>query len=375
MAGQIVKHGPKTWLVRVFLGRDPETGKRNYHNKTIKGTRRTAQEYLNAALREKDLGHFSVAEKMGVNQFLDRWLENAVKPRVEEKTFESYGSVLRLYVRPALGKLRLDQLTPLVIQELYTRMHSKNGLSPRTVRYTHTVFKNALQQACRWRLLSANPADQVELPRRRRSAIKCLTPEEANRFLEAADDDRWGIVFHVAVTTGMRPGEYLGLQWSDIDWEGRSITVQHSLMRPKGGGFRLKSTKTRGSRRRITVPTPLLERLREHQAAAPARPPECEFDFVFTTGEGQPLCARNLRRRHLGPILTRAGLPQLRLYDLRHLTATLLLSAGEHPKVVASQLGHQSVMITLDTYSHLLPTMLEGAAAKLEQMLYRDEKE
>lgn len=370
MAGQLIRRGPRTWLVRVFMGRDPGTGKRRYHNKTIHGTKKMAQEYLNGALRDKDLGRFAGSQRVTLNEYLDRWLESAAKPRVAAKTFEDYESLLRVHIRPALGPARLDKLTPLSVQEVYNQMTTA-GLSARTVRYVHAVLKNALGQACKWQLLSVNPADHVELPKQVRSEMRCLSPAEAARFLKAADQDKWGIVFRFALATGMRPGEYLGLQWHDVDWANQAVMVRRSLHRQKGGGWSLKEPKTNRSRRKINLPPSMVKRLCRHRERQPGRAPA---DFVFATEEGQPLSLRNLRVRHFKPILRRAKLPEnLRVYDLRHSFATILLSEGEHPKVVSEALGHVSVTLTLDVYSHVLPTMFENAAAKMEALLFGED--
>jgi integrase len=228
MAGQIIKRGDRTWLVRMFLGRHPETGKREYHNKTIHGTKKDAEKYLTGVQRERDLGTFTEPTTTTLNEYLNQWLENAAKGSVRERTHADYAKVLDRYIRPALGSRKLHQLTPLDVQHVYKGMQDR-GLSSRTVRYAHAVLNRALVQAVKWRLLTSNPASFVDLPKMVRKEMVALGPDEVKRFLEAAQLDPWGVIFELAIVTGMRPGEYLGLQWKDVDFRAEALVVRRAL--------------------------------------------------------------------------------------------------------------------------------------------------
>jgi integrase len=226
-------------------------------------------------------------------------------------------------------------------------------------------------------MLARNPAELVELPRQARKEMQALSPKEATEFLKAAAEDRWGVLFAFALATGMRPEEYLGLQWKDVDLERGVVTIKRALVwRSTGGGWYFGEPKTARSRRSIPLPLSTLRALSEHRRKQAAERLKAgtsyqQHDLVFATPEGGPLAPRNLKRRHFRPILERAKLPaDFRLYDLRHTCATLLLAAGEHPKVVSERLGHASITLTLDVYSHVLPTMQEAASQKLEKLLY-----
>ena len=209
--GQIIARGDRRWLIRVYLGRDRETNKRNYHNRTIHGSMREAQAYLTRKLRERDLGRDLEGATITLNEYLDRWLETAVKPRVREKTCQDYKGMLRRYIRPCLGERVLAAMRPLDIQATYHQMIER-GLSARTVHYTHVVLKSAMRQALQWRLLLENPADGVKTPQQPRDEMRSLTVEQAQTFLKAALATPHGPVFAVALTTGMRPSEYLGVE-------------------------------------------------------------------------------------------------------------------------------------------------------------------
>jgi integrase len=376
MAGQIIQKGDRKWLVRVFMGRDSQSGKKQYHSKQISGNKKDAQRYLNGVLRDKDLGIFVEPSLTTLNRYLDEWLSAAVKARVTERTYESYKSVLESYVRPILGGRKLSGIKPLDIQGLYNGLQIK-GLSARTVRYTHAVLASALKQAVRWRLLVYSPAAMVELPRQGRKEMRAMSPREAVAFLDAASEDRYGVLFAVALATGMRPEEYLGLQWKDLDLNAGTIRVQRTLVwRRKGGGWYYGEPKTTKSRRNVPISAPLVNRLLNHKRMQAedrlkAGPKYENNDLVFATREGGPLMTRNVDRRHYKPLLRRAELSTaFRLYDLRHTCATLLLANGENPKVVSERLGHASVTLTLDTYSHVLPSMQHAASAKLENLLF-----
>ncbi len=367
--GQIVGRGRRRWLVRVFLGRDRETRRRRYLSRTVHGPVRHAQTYLNKVLRERDLGRRIEGVTITLNEFLDRWLETAAKPKLRDKSYQSYESLLRRYIRPVLGERILSAVTPLDVQDAYQKMTDR-GLSSRTVRYTHSVLRSAIRQAIRWRFLLQDPTDGAQLPRLGRREMSVLTAEQSRIFLSAALKTHCGPVFAVALTTGMRPSEYLALKWQDIDWDRGTVSVVRTLER-SAGGWRFAETKRARSRRIIKLQEWVLEILKELQARTTQPTGSSGADaveLVFTTPPGRPIHSDKLAKTFKA-ILGHNGLPMIRLYDLRHTAATLALSARVPPKVVAEQLGHASAAFTLDVYSHLLPHMQEEAAIKVEQIL------
>jgi integrase len=376
MAGQIIKRGDKTWIVRIFMGRD-SGGKRRYMNKTVRGTKKDADTYLSRTLTEISAGTFVQQSSLSLNEFLDDWLVSAARPRVSERTYAEYAALVRRYVRQPLGKTLLSDLRALQIQNLYSQMQER-GLSPRVVRYTHAVLSSALKQAVRWGMLQRNPAELVQLPKLTRKEMQAMTPEEATKFLTTVESDRYSALFSLALTTGMRPEEYLGLRWTDVDLAKASVTVQRALVwRTKGGGWYFTEPKTSRSRRTMPLPTSMVLALSEHKRHQSEERLRLGAEWqdnglVFTTALGTPLNISNLTAKHFKPALKRAGLPRtIRLYDLRHTCATLLLSAGENPKVVSERLGHASITLTLDVYSHVLPGMQKAASDKLENILFR----
>jgi len=213
-----------------------------------------------------------------------------------------------------------------------------------------------------------------ELPQMVKTEMMYFTPQETAKFLDVAKDDKYYSVFLVAIETGMRPEEYLGLQWKDVDFDNNSLSVRRALVVKKGGGFIFTEPKTKKSRRSIPISNTVKKALKAHRRKQLEEKIKLgaayeNLDLVFASEIGTPLLHGNLLRRHFKPIRDKAKLPKIRMYDLRHTTATLLLSAGENPKVVSERLGHASIVLTLDTYSHVLPTMQKTATAKMEKIM------
>lgn len=380
MAGQIRKQKRKdgsiiedTWLVRIFLGRETD-GKRKYFSKTIHGKKKDADKYLTAKLREKDLGVFVEPAAMPLKDYLDRWLAEVAKPRLKENTFDGYKWIVETYIHPALGSKRLSDLQSYQVQKFYNDLQ-KQGLSARTVRYTHSVLSSALKQAVKWRQIFQNPCDLCQLPKQDKTEMKYFAPEDVKIFLETARETKHYSLFLLAIETGLRPGEYLGLQWKDIDLDQQTLSVRRAVKIRKGGGFYFTEPKTKKSRRSIPLSDSVITALKAHRRDQLEESFKLGSDYqkndlVFANEIGGPLLLGNIRRRHFEKIIIAAGLPTIRLYDLRHTTATLLLSAGLNPKVVSERLGHASIVLTLDTYSHVLPTMQKDATDRIEKLMF-----
>jgi integrase len=375
MPGQIIPRGKSTWLVRVYVGRD-ENRKRKYLNKTIHGNKKVADRWLTKALRDKDLGVEIEPAQDTLNEFLDKWLDGAAKAKVRPKTFAGYQDMLKRYIRPNLGSRPIAKLGTLEIQTVYNKL-SESGLSPRTIAYTHMILKQALKQAIQWRLLIHNPCEGVKPPRQIRKEMQVLNPGQARKFLTGCKDEKNGPVFELAMTTGLRPSEYLALKWSDVDLAKGTVSINRSIDILPGGGWAFDENKTGRSRRTVKLHSSVAQTLREHHARQGQEQLQVgekwtDHNLVFTNEIGGPVDRHNLANRDFRRILADAGLPQIRLYDLRHTAATLALVAGVPVKVLSEQLGHASAVLTLDTYSHVLPHMQDDAAARVEALLAMD---
>src|ERR671920_952935 len=321
----------------------------------------------------RDGGLVFDAENLQLGEYLERWLVDSVRDTVRPTTFERYEQLVRLHIRPVLGKVKLKNLTPAHVRGLY-REQLDAGLSPRSVQYVHVTLHKALKQAGRDGLIPRNATEAVKPPQVRRKEIRPLTPEQVKVLLDAASGDRLEALYTLAVHTGLRQGELLGLKWEDVDLESGSLHVKRTLTTARGGP-RLAAPKTKGSRRRVSLTRGAVDALRAHLARQldeidRAGPLWQENGLVFASVTGTPLDRHDLTSRQFKPLLERAGLPRkTRFHDLRHTCATLLLTKNVNPKVVSEMLGHSNIAITLDTYSHVLPNMQDSAARALEEAL------
>jgi integrase len=330
------------------------------------------QQKLAAARRAQEDGLGPVPERQTVAQYLASWLE-AIKPTIEHGAWKRHEEFVRLHIAPALGATRLAALSAQQVQALYADRLS-SGLSSSTVHHLHATLHKALKDAERLRLVARNVSTLVNVPRMAESEIHPLTAEEARILLDMASGDRLYALYALALGTGMRQSEVLGLQWPELDLEAALVRVRWQLKR-EGGRWVWKQPKTRRSRRQIALSASTVAALRAHRAAQAEErlrigPAWEDHELVFCTRLGRPLIARNIYRAFQAH-LERGGLPTVRFHDLRHTAATLLLAGRVNPKVVSEMLGHATVAITLDIYSHVLPDMQQDAAATLEQVLYQ----
>ena len=341
--------------------------------KTLYGkTRQEVATKLAKALSDRESGLNFDAEGLKLGEYLSRWLEDSVKDTVRNTTYARYEQISRTHIVPMLGSVKLKTLSPTHVRSLYKEKLS--SLSPRTVQYIHVTLHKALKQAVNDGLIPRNATEAVKPPQVRRKEIRPLTPEQVKVLLDAASGDRLEALYTLAVHTGLRQGELLGLKWEDVDLESGSLHVKRTLTTARGGP-RLAAPKTKGSRRRVSLTRGAVDALRAHLARQldeidRAGPLWQENGLVFASVTGTPLDRHDLTSRQFKPLLERAELPRKTCFhDLRHTCATLLLTKNINPKVVSEMLGHSNIAITLDTYSHVLPNMQDSAARALEEAL------
>ena len=313
------------------------------------------------------------ARNLTLDTYLDLWLRDSVQDTVRLTTYQGYERIVRLHIKPMLGRIKLDKLTPIHVRSLY-RERLEAGLAPRMVQLVHTTLHKALKQAVNDGLIPRNVTEAVKAPRPVKKEMRPLSPMQARSLLEAARRERLESLYALAVTTGMRQGEILGLKWEDIDLKAGTLQVRRTLSTATGGGVKFGDPKTARSRRNIRVPKLALVSLKSHRKAQLEERMKLsglwqDYDLVFTTGVGTPLSRADLITRSFKPLLRSADLPDIRFHDLRHTCATLLLSRGVHAKLVQELLGHSTIAVTLDTYSHVLPGMDEGLADTMDEAL------
>jgi integrase len=360
--GSIKQRADGLWEARVSL----DGGKR----KSLYGkTRKEAQDKLRAALRDLDAGLDLSADRQTVAQFLEKWLAASARPSVKTKTYEGYESIVRVRVLPRIGRKPLAKVSPLDLQALYTDL-ADAGLSPRSIHHTHRVLHRAFGQAVRWNLVARNPCDGTQAPRAARSEMKVWTPEEAEAFLASTREHPAHALYVLALTTGMRQGELLGLKWADVDLGAGVLAVRRTLQRQRGRGLVFEEPKTAKSRRSIRLSQRAIAALRAHhdRQAFDRRAAGGEWqdqDLVFCDATGGPLDP-SYQTATFKRATAVAGLSTIRFHDMRHTAATILLSRGVHVKLVSELLGHATIVLTLDTYSHLIPAMHGDAAAAMD---------
>lgn len=382
MRGQIVQRG-RSFAAVVYLGRDSATGKERRKWTTFR-TKREAERYLHQAVVQLESGGTIPTTRQRLGEYLDDWLRGHA-PHLAPTTLASYRDTIRVHLAPHFGHVPLTKLQPQAIRD-YIDAKLSAGLSPKTVSYHRTILRTALEQALRDGLVVRNVAALVKAPRKSRREMATLDLEQVRLFLgEARRSSPYYRLYLAALTTGARQGELLGLRWKDCDLILGRASVQQTFYRLGGSkrdGIRaqqlFKSPKTTKARRPLPLPAKLVSELlalREQQKEQKRRLGDRyhDLDLVFAQPNGKPLHAHNIARRDFRRVLKVAGLPRIRFHDLRHSVATIHLQNGTHPKVVQELLGHSTVSMTLDTYSHVVPGMQEQAAARLEARLFRKE--
>ncbi|MEJ7842432.1 MAG: site-specific integrase [Rubrobacter sp.] len=366
------KTGKKDRWVGVYTARAPTGTKR----REVSGKTRTeVAGKLARAIADRDGGLVFDAGKLTVGKYLDRWLADSVRDTVRLTTYQGYERIVRRHLKPTLGTIKLKSLTPTHVRGLY-RERLDSGLAPRMVQLVHTTLHKALKQAVMDGLIPRNATEAVKAPKVGRKEITPLSAEQTKGLLQAAGDakDRFETLYAVAVGTGMRQGELLGLKWEDVDIERGVLQVRRTLSTANGKGFAFGEPKTARSRRSIKLPALALAALKRHRTAQLEERMQLaglwqDHDLVFANRKGNPVSRQDLITRSFKPLLRRARLPDVRFHDLRHTCATILLRAGKHPKYVQELLGHATISITLDTYSHVIEGMEGGLSDAIDEAL------
>lgn len=380
--GSITKRNSKdgkshSYRLRVFVGRDEVTGKQIFRTETCTGSERQAKARLRELETQLEQGLLTEPNKMSLNAFVQKWLDEAAAHNRKRRTVEDLHDLFSRYVKnSALGPILLQKITPLHLQEWVNDLAKR--LNPQTVKNAMSVLKGAFKAAVRWRFIVHNPTRDVDLPsisKGQEKVIRALTDEQIWTLLKILETDTRGAIFTFALETGTRPAEYIAVKWSDLDWQTGRIRIERTIMRPKGGGWAWDTPKTKKSRRTIPLSQHLLGLLREHrtrqlEARLLAGPKWVEHDLIFPNMYGNPANAIWLSQ-NFQKLVKKAQLPgRVRLYDLRHSMGTQLIASGLSAAIVAERMGHSTVKLTLDTYTSVLPTMQQEATDRITSIMY-----
>lgn len=364
MPGSIIKRSATNYAVKLYQG----NGKcKWYAGFQTRGEAQAFQASLASHPHHAaGLGLYGSSRER-VTSFAERWLkQQEARERagtLRPKTLRTYRDLLRLHVLPDLGWIPLAKVGPRTIEEQYARLLER-GLSATTVRHVAMLLHKLFADAVRQETVAQNPCELAEPPARRHREMRVLDEEQARLFLgEAKKSSRYYVLYLAAVTTGMRQGELLGLRWQDVNLTLGTATVQRTFQRI-GGQQVFGEPKTAKSRRTIALAPALLDELRR------LREQSSDNGLVFCQPNGKPLHAGNVTRRDLRRVLKRAKLPSVTCHSLRHLSASLMLRQGVHPKVVQEILGHSGIQVTMDLYSHVMPGLQERAVEVLQALLF-----
>ena len=371
MQGSIKQRSKGSWRLR-YDGPPDASGKRTQVSETVRGTRKDADAVLRERLTTIERGTFMPKRKETVGTFLERWLEIYAASNTTLRTQQGYRGVITRYIIPAFGGVLLQSLRPDHIQALYSGLLGR-GLSPRTVLHVHRVLRGALSQALKWGVVIRNVADAATPPRPERAETIMWGRDTVREFLEVSRQSRFHELYQLALLTGMRRSELVGLKWDQVDLPGKKLAVVATLQHITGRGLVEGKPKTAKSRRSIAFTVTVVDLLRtvrskQIERRLAAGPAWQEGGHVFSQADGSPVDPDAVTK-DFSHLVRRAGLPRLTLHGLRHAHATLLLAAGAHPKVVSERLGHSNIAVTMDTYSHVLPGIQEAAAASLDEYL------
>jgi integrase len=342
------------WVAEVTL---PSGEKKRKYSKYQKEVKDWLREQRNAIAA----GNWIEKEKVTYGDFLTRYMDEVARHSLRPTTFQSYMSLITHHIIPELGKIRLTTLRPDHLQKLYSQ-RLESGLSKRTVQFIHSIIHKSLDAALKQGLVSRNVSDLVESPKVTKKTPLSWSAEQVKRFLLVIQDHKYEAIYTLAIATGMREGEILALHWEDI--QSGILSVKRSLQVVRGVGMVIAEPKSDSSKRSINLPNYTSTALLKHQANTGK-----VQGLVFTTSSGKPISPRNLVR-DFKALLVKHQLPDIRFHDLRHTCATLHISILKtHPRVVQSLLGHSSWNLTMDTYSHIMPSIQEDAAENMDKFL------
>ena len=384
--------GRRFWVERRPKERCPkcggtlrETEERRRETKAGFATQKECQAAMNKLLVAVEAHDYSAPTKANVTQYLTKeWLP-AVKATIRPSTYNSYVQHVECHIAPHVGSVKLAKLSGSQVNALYAKLaqsgakDGRHGLSAMTIHHVHSCLHKACKDAVRWGHIARNPLDAADPPRKKGDGtreMRTWTKEQLKAFLETVHDDRLHSLWHTIAMTGMRRGEALGLRWSDVDFENARLSVRRALI-PTNREVVVSEPKTAKGRRVVALDPVTVEVLKAQAARQLDEQKEldegwAESGLVFTAENGAALDPESVSR-YWRQAIKKAMLPPIRLHDLRHTHATLALQAGVHPKVVSERLGHATVSITLDTYSHAIPAMQEEAAALIAGLVFAQE--
>jgi integrase len=376
--GSIEQRSPGTWSIRIELPPDPTNGKRRQKRMTFRGTKRQAEKRLSELLHQLDTGNYTNPGKVTLGDFLMRWLRDYAESGVRPTTLEGYRVIVEKHLIPGLGNMQLAQLQPAHIQAYYARALKEGnrkdkgqGLSARTVHAHHRLLKEALGHAVKWGLVSRNVAESVDPPRYSKKEMNALDMEGVERVLAVFTGSKYYPLVHLAIFSGLRRSELLGLRWKDLDLNNGSLTVNQVMHVLAGGKVIFQEPKTSRSKRTVTLGPLAMLIIKGHRERIEAirdslGVPLTENDLVFAQPGGERVTPHTVSETFLRK-MRKAGIEGVRFHDLRHSHVSLMIRQGVYPKTISDRIGHSTISTTMDVYGHLFSDTQREAALKFEE--------
>ncbi len=363
--------GSKRWEVVVELAPDPVTGKRKQATKTCI-TYKEAKEYRTKWLQAIYEGTAVARSPTTVQEVMEYWLDTHARPRLRAKTVYDYEQIIKKYIYPTLGRVKVQDLTTRRVQQLYTQLLDVGCGAP-TIRRVHLHLNQGLKQAVAHGLVTRNVAELAIQPKAQPREMQVWNAAEAQAFMAVAPESRFGLLWQTALGTGMRRGEALGVRWQDIDLDDGVLRVRQAVGSVKGR-VEIKGLKNKAARRTIPLAEPLIVALKQHKRAQNERRLAHadvwhDNDLVFTTDVGQPINPDNLQTDYRR-LIQAAGVRRIRVHDLRHTYVSLALQAGVNIRVISELVGHSDIRVTLGTYAHVMPEQRIESVKKIGNILY-----
>lgn len=382
MAGTIEKRGENSWRLTVAGGMDAE-GKQIRMRKTVNAkSQREAEKLLALMIAEVEQGQFTNTKNLTFTDFIARWIKDYGLNNLAPKTLHRYKQLFDTRIIPALGHYKIEHIKPAHLLEFYntlinegTRLDGRPGkISDRTVLYHHRVISAVLQDAVEWQVIPYNPAKRVKPPKVIKTQGKYYDEEQTAALLQAAENEAFDyrVILVLAISTGLRRGELMGLEWSDIDFEKLTLTVRQVSQYIPGKGIFTKEPKNETSKRTVSLPLSVVSLVKEYRKEwAENRIRIADLwqgsDRLFVTWDGKPMHPDTISK-WFPKFLKRHGLPPLPFHGLRHTAATLLIKEGLHAKTISSRLGHSNINTTMNIYGHALKSADKEAADKIDHI-------
>ena len=365
------------WEITIETPADPITGKRNRTTKTVKGAKKEAEQRMRQLIAEAEKGYHVTNNRITIKEWVKTWLEVYIIPNVSPTTLSRYQGMIKCYIDPLIGSMQVQELSTLAVQAWVNSLKispaSGKEMSAATIKHSYHVLKGAMDKAVLAGIIPRSPCQGIMLPKGQKRAAVVYDEKQIKQLIAAAKGTEMELVIDMELCMGLRRGELLGLQWCDVDWEKKRISVVRNRVVVNGKSV-VKEPKTASSVRTLDVPEQLIRKLRQHRIRCMENNMSMgtaytATEFIIVHPDGRPIYPEYLSQM-LTKLQNRAGLPQCRFHDLRHLCASIMLLQGVNMKVAQERLGHKDITTTMNIYSHVLPSSAKEASDKIADLVY-----